>query len=139
MAMWTVDLTTQDGAESATQQGGLACFLAAGMSVLGAALMLGGFAGLGGPDPVLSAIGAGLEALFFVIAGFRLRAGKGMIWGSVAALVILVELAGKLLAFSVVGIFINVAVLIGMINGVRGAIALRRGDFDAEDAAAVFE
>jgi hypothetical protein len=41
MAMWNTDLTTEDGALGAAQMGGVACFVAAGLSVLSLVLMLG--------------------------------------------------------------------------------------------------
>ena len=139
MAFSNIDLTTEDGARSAAEIGGLACFIAAALSILGAVLIAGVLGGTAAPAAWTFAIGAGIEAVLFAIAGFRLRAGRGLVWGSVAAAVITLELIGKMLAFSVIGIAINIPLLLAMLGGVRGAWALRRGKFDDGEAAAIFE
>lgn len=142
MALWTDDLTTRDGALGAAQQGGFACFFQAGRCVLGAVMTAGLLAGAEAPDALYFAIGGGLEALVLVIAGFRLRAGRGLVWGGVAVALILVELLGKLAAFSLLhigGMLIDGLLMVAVINGLRGAWALRRDDFDPEETAAIFE
>jgi len=73
----------------------------------------------------------------FVVTGLRLRSGKGAFWGSVTVAWLGLEVLGKLLAFSIPGLIINTVLLIVLINGVRGAWALRRGVGD--DAGATFE
>jgi hypothetical protein len=137
LAVWSVDLTTEDGALSAVQNGGMACFIAAGLSVLGIVVLCATH----GISPVLfaSLAGAAIELAIFVVAGLRFRAGKGMVWGSVAALLIVLEIITKLVTLTgAFGIVINAALLVATINGVRGARALRRIDLSPADAAEIF-
>lgn len=139
MALWTVDLTTQDGAEGAAQQGGFACLLAAALGVIGLLFLWGALLGLD-PRALGYVLGPALaEIAIFVIAGFRLRAGRGLVWGGVAAFVLLLELLAKIAAFNIIGLVINSVLLMGTLNGLRGAWALRRGFVDTEEAAAIFE
>ena len=139
MAFWNVDLTTEDGALGAAQIGGFACFVAAGLGVLGAAAIFA-FGRSSGP-PTAAVIGAAaalVEALVFAIAGLRLRAGKGIVWGSVSAVLLLLEIVAKIAALAIPGIIINGIVLVGVINGIRGVRALRRVDLSSDDAAEIF-
>jgi hypothetical protein len=138
MAFWSVDLTTEDGALGAAQLGGYAGFVAAALGAFGLVMMLGSSAMLSAAALGMLVAG-GVELLVFLAAGFRLRMGRGLIWGSVAALLLLIELLAKVAVLSVPGIIIDVVLLIGMVNGLRGALALRRGLFDSGEAAAIFE
>ncbi|WP_174279413.1 hypothetical protein [Sphingomonas bacterium] len=133
-----MDLTTHDGATGAAEMGGFANFIAAGLSVLGIVVF-----GLLHLAPGISAasalVSATIEAAIFAVAGIRLRAGKGAIWGTVAALLMLVEMIGKLVTFNgVFSLVIDGILLVGMINGVRGALALRRGIADPDQLAEPF-
>jgi hypothetical protein len=139
MAFWNTDLTTPDGAEGAAQTGGFACLLGAALGVFGLLFATGLLAEARSAVSLLFFVPLLVEIALLAIAGFRLRAGKGLIWGSVAALLILLELVGKLLVLNIVGIVINGVLLVGIVNGVCGAWALRRGGFDTEEVAAVFE
>src|SRR5688500_10518817 len=118
MAIWNTDLTTEDGALGAAQMGGFACFFAAGLGVLSLVFMWGLLQN--GTVMALAGLFALIEILVFVAAGFRLRAGKGTIWGSVAAAFLAFELVAKLaaLAFSI-GLVVNVILLAFVINGIR--------------------
>ncbi|QNA85675.1 hypothetical protein G4G27_18070 [Sphingomonas sp. So64.6b] len=139
MAFWNIDLTTKDGAESAAQNGGLACFIAAGLTILGIAVIVATHTG---PAAELAGgiAGVAVETIVFTIAGFRLRAGKGVIWGGVATLLLVVEIVAKLITMiGLGGIVINAILLVVMINGVRGALALKRGDLDVDDIGKVFD
>lgn len=139
MAFWNTDLTTQDGAEGAAQNGGFACFIAAGLTVVGMAMLVAMY---NGPAEGLvgGIAGVASETVVFTVAGFRLRAGKGVIWGGVAALLLIIEMVMKLVTMTgIAGIVINFVLLAFMINGVRGALALRRGDLDVEEVAKVFD
>jgi len=139
MALWNIDLTTEDGALGAAQMGGAACLVGAVLGALGAISAGGLLASTGQSEVAPLVVGlAMLEVLLFAIAGFRLRAGKGVLWGGAAAVLLVLELLVKLLSVSVIGIIINVILLIVVINGIRGARALHRGSFDAEADAEVF-
>lgn len=139
MAGWNVDLSTEDGALSAAQIGGYACLIAAALAFFGAAIILGLGAGTGELRPALFDASAPLiEIILFAVAGVRLCAGKGSIWGSVAAMALVIELALKLLTFSIVGLLIDTILLIAVINGLRGVRALRRIDLRPADAAEIF-
>jgi hypothetical protein len=62
-----------------------------------------------------------------------------VIWGGAAAALLGLELLLKLvtLAFSI-AMVINVILLIFAINGIRGALALKAGRFDADEVAEIF-
>ncbi|NYT42622.1 hypothetical protein HZY97_17750 [Sphingomonas sp. R-74633] len=139
MALWTVDLTTQDGAESAAQLGSFACFIAAGLTLLSLVMTAGLLTGMRSAGSLVFLLFFLPEAAIFAIAGFRLRAGRGLIWGGVGFAILLLELLLKITTLSVVGIIVNTVLLIGLFNGLRGAAARRGGGFDSEDAGAIFE
>jgi hypothetical protein len=135
MAMWDVDLTTRMGAETATRMGSNAAFMFAGLGVLGAVLY--GFV-LIKTNPAVatgSAIGGLFEAVIGIIAGLRLRGGKGLVWGGVAAVLLLLEEILKLVQLQLGGgIAIGIVVLVYLVNGLRGANALRQNRFADDDA-----
>jgi len=82
--------------------------------------------------------GAAVEVVLFGAAALRLRAGKGIVWGSVAAVLLAVELVMKIMTLAVVGILIDAILLIGVVNGIRGVRALGRIDLKPADAAEIF-
>lgn len=138
MALWTSDLTTRDAAEGATGVASLACFIIAGLCVLGA-VFAANLAGGALPEQVLFAIIAlGIEMLVFLVAGFRFRAGKGTISGIAAAAILALEILGKLAALAIPGLIVNAVALIVIVNGIRGARAMRRGFPDYEAQAEIF-
>jgi hypothetical protein len=137
--MWNVDLNTEDGALSAAQIGGFACFIAAGLGLVGIALVVAMGTSRGLPVATLATASVALaEVLILAAAGFRLRAGKGIVWGSVAAVLLAIELVVKVITPSITGIMIDAILLIGVINGIRGVRALRRIDLNPADAAEIF-
>ena len=137
MAIWNPDLTTEDGAMSAAQLGGYACFVAAVLSVVGLVLTYGLYAN--GSIAAIVGLITLAEIVLYAAAGFRLNAGKGFYLGIVAALLLALELTAKVvaLAFSI-AMVINLLLLIVTISGVRGAWALRKGIANPEDDAAIF-
>ena len=139
MAFWNVDLTTEDGALSAAQIGGFACFIAAALGAIGTVLIVA--VARSGALPAIALAGAAaaaVEVLLFGIAGWRLRAGKGVIWGSAAAVLLVLELVMKIVSVSILGILIDAVLLVGVINGVRGSRALQRVALRPDDAAEIF-
>ena len=140
MALWNVDLTTEDGALGAAQMGGFACFVAAVLSLLGvAALFVMGTVGGLSTMVLAGAAFAMAEVALFAIAGLRLRGGKGEVWGYAAAIVLAIELLVKIAAVSFIGIMINIILLIALGNGIRGARALRRLGMGADEVATIFK
>lgn len=139
MAIWNVDLTTEDGALGAAQIGAFACFIAAALGLIGIAWIVAMGASMQQPMLALASASVALaEALVFGVAGFRLRSGKGQVWGSVAAILLGIELVVKLMSLSIVGILLDAILLVGVINGFRGVRALRRIDLRPADAAEIF-
>lgn len=138
MALWSSDLSTQDAAEGATSVAALACFIMAGLCVLTGLFMTGMLAGSTPEQVSYAFIGLGIELVVFLIAGLRFRAGKGFVWGIAAALILLLELLVKLAALAIPGMIINGIALIVIINGIRGAAAMRRGFQDPEEQAEIF-
>ena len=139
MALWNIDLTTEDGALSAAQTGGYACLVAAALSMVAVAMLLG-LSMSAGPSMATLAFAAGAiaEIMVFIVAGFRLRAGKGVVWGSAVAVLLAIELATKVATLAIIGIMINAILLIVVINGIRGARAMRRIELSPEDVAEIF-
>lgn len=135
MNFWKIDLTTRDGAENAASAGGLMSFIAAGMTVLGGLLVF--LSSATGVERVGAIGGVLLEFLIFLIAGLRLRTGRGLVWGIVATVLLGIEIVMKLIGLSIVGTVINLLILVGLVNGVRAAATLRRDTFP-EDVADVF-
>ena len=134
---WHIDLTTRAGARSAAYQGSIACFIFCGMAVLGL-LIFGGLAGISTPQGLSIAIGAGLEIVVGLVAGLRLRSGKGAYWGIAAAALAALELIGKVVALSIGGVVITGLVIIMTVQGVRGAFALKSAAGFEDDDIDVF-
>ena len=127
MSFWKIDLTTEDGAANA----------AAGLTVLGGILFASTASNAEERIGVL--VVAGLSLIVFLVAGWRLRGGKGAVWGAIAAALLALEIITKLITLSGIGgLIINVILLIVVTNGVRGAWALRKGSFD-DATAGIFE
>jgi len=140
MALWNVDLTTEDGALGAAQMGGFACFVAAVLSLLGvAALFIMGTVGGLSTMVLAGAALAMAEVALFAIAGLRLRAGKGEVLGYAAAIVLAIELLVKIATVSFIGIMIDIILLIALGNGIRGARALRQLEMGADEVATIFK
>lgn len=137
MSFWKIDLTTEDGAANAAATGGMASFIAAGLTLLGAVFIAGAMR-FGGQSIGIFGFAA-VSTVIYLAAGIRLREGKGMFWGGAAMALLVLEILSKLITLTgLFGLFINVILLIVIANGVRGAWALRKGGFD-DDAAGVFE
>ncbi len=134
---WHIDLTTRAGAQSAAYQGSIACFIFCGMAVLGL-LIFGGLAGISTPQGLSIAIGAGLEIVVGLVAGLRLRSGKGAYWGIAVAALAALELIGKVVALSIGGVVITGLVIIMTVQGVRGAFALKSAAGFEDDDIDVF-
>ena len=134
---WTTDLTTRAGALSATKSGSTGAFIFCGMGVVGMiffGLKVGFTTSLG----IAEIAAAGFEAAVALIAGLRLRQGKGVIWGGAAAVLVALEGLGKVVAMSIGGALLSLAVLIMLINGVRGALALKKDAGFEDDDVEVF-
>jgi len=148
MSDWIGNLRTERGARSAAQLGGLASLMAAFVLVLaliGVASV--GFAGI----PMIVLLIVGLEIAILAIAAVRMRGGKGLIWGGLAALVLLFLICneivaaldslsadGTISAFIAITFCAHVVLLPGLLYGLRAVFALRSSKFDAPDPAPVF-
>lgn len=138
MEFWSTDLTTEDGALGATGIASWACFVIAGLGLIGAAFLFG-MPRVGNPVmwPALSFMAA--ELLLFLVAGFRFRAGRGFGWGIAAAAVLVLEIIFKLISLTGwIGLIFNAVCLVVIINGVRGTAALKRGFPDYDEQAEIF-
>jgi hypothetical protein len=136
--MWDVDLATRAGAEKATRSGASGAFTFAALGALGV-VFYGVF--LMKTNPALainSMFGGTVEAVVGIIAGLRLRAGKGLVWGGVTLVLVVLEEIGKVVQRQFGGgIFICLVIIVYLVNGLRGAWALRQDGF-ADDEADVF-
>jgi len=147
MAMWNADVTTRLGAGTAARMGGTAAFVFAGLGLLGvvffgvASLKTGPAVAGGGlllvmmkTDAAMAVIGGLTEALIGIIAGFRLREGKGLVWGGMAMILVVLELIGKVADSHFGGLVINIVIAAYLFNGLRGAYALAKGRFAQDEA-----
>lgn len=85
---------------------------------------------------------ASVEIVLALIAAWCFRRNRGLIAGSILLLVFLVEFIGKFfIGFpGVLTIVIYLFIGVGIINGIRGAIAMRNtGTLDSEALAREFE
>lgn len=129
---WQIDLTTRAGAQSAVRMGSIAAFIFAGMGVLGA-LLVGLAAGPGSAEGLGVIVGGAFEAVLGLVAGLRMRAGKGLIWAIIVAVFLGLELIGKVFVFSILGSVLTGVVLVYLVNGIRGLRALK-SDVGYDDA-----
>lgn len=132
MAFWDIDLTTRMGAESAADNGGLACYVKAGFMVFGA-FVFGGMAGFDTTEGQIIIAMQLAQVVVFAIAGFRMRSGKGAFWGMAAAALLVLIILDTLIAMTYGGIIINTVLLVVVVQGVRGAMALRSSAFSEDD------
>ncbi len=141
MALLDVDFTTRAGLLKITRWGALACYIMAGLAALSIVFALRNFP-LGSPQSNFIIIFFSLKIVIFIAAGFRLQKGAGAVWGIVAAVIIALEIFGRLFLLSGSGGlmgFVELAVstvsLIVLIQAIRAAWKLRDGaGLDAEDS-----
>jgi hypothetical protein len=133
MAIWSAELATRSSAKRACKWGGIFCLLQAARMTL-ANIVSVTAAGKYLDDAIAWLVGASLIPALFVVAGWRLWRSDDWTWASLAALVMLVDFALYGPYSSSVGavtmLVVRVALLVGIVNGVRGALALRRIDRD---------
>jgi hypothetical protein len=139
MALWNVDLSTEDSALGAAQIGSYACFVAVVLGLISMVFLVGVVMSDGRTaTAILVAAFALIEIIVYAVAGFRLRAGKGVVWGVAAAALLTLEVVTKIAAMSIVGTMINGILLLCVINGIRGARAMGRIELSADDAGEIF-
>ena len=139
MALWNVDLSTEDGALGAAQIGSYACFVAVVLALFGTVLLVGLVMSDGRTAvAIVGAAFALIEIIVYAVSGFRLRAGKGVVWGVAAAALLTIEVVTKIAAMSIVGTMIDGILLLCVINGIRGARAMGRIELSADDAGEIF-
>lgn len=127
MNLWNFDLGTPAGLRAAQLHGVIACAVFGVQALLGIAV-LSGAGGWTSSQSISIAVGGGVELVLAVITGLRLRQGKGAYWGMALAVLVTLELIGKAVQISLVGLLIGGAVLVLLLSGIRGAMAARRGD-----------
>ncbi|GEM_PF-5051148 len=137
MAIRNADLSTRMGAENAAQQGALGCFVLGGLTVFGAYVSsdLFDLATLEGR------IGVGLVVVWAAVcftAGLRMLRGKGAYWAiATAGLLAATMIANIVIEFNVVWLLVWSVLMVVIVRGIRGALALRKRNApEAEDTAA---
>ena len=121
------------GAEAATRSGMYGALGYAGVVIFGGVMMVLDLAGIqfswldGGTQALLLAI-LGVELAVAVLAAFRFSMGKGLIPGSITLVIFLLNLVVSVVNGKIPGIIwwvAYVAIIIALINGLRGAWAMR--------------
>lgn len=161
MTIWSARFATRAGAERAAAWGSLACWFQAVRETLGNIFVV---SLSGKPIDIAIAyfVGASLLPIFLIVTGVRLWRKSGWIFATLAALGVTLELAEGLLttfprdyytvlvaqfasdvpvgvkAALITSFATKVAIVVLMLNGARGAFALRKVDCsaDAESASA---
>ena len=144
MSFWLAGLANNSSARRAAKWGGIACMVEAARMTVGNLVL----AIINGGDAVLAIagfIGASLIPLFFALTGIRLWQGKGWIAGTIAALIPTLDFAlfglphlnlYRPLPATISAIMVLVVraiVSAFILNGVRGAFALRSNDSRIEE------
>ena len=132
MSAWWDDVETYEGAKGATRKGMFGALGFAAMLGIGAIVVsvMGGLPGqpqTAGYERIFALAGIAVEAAVTLLAAWRFRIGKGWVAGSIALLLFVIEIGMKL-ANGFLGIAWYVAYLaifLALVNGVRGAWALR--------------
>lgn len=141
-------LSTEAGARSVARLGGFACLVVALLGVL--TLMF--FAATGfSRIPVVVLVIVGIASSVFAVAAVRMRAGKGLVWGTGAALLLAFMIVNETIAASeaigagnfpsstiAIAFVIHTLLLGVLIYGLRAVLLLRSGRFAAGDPADVF-
>ena len=140
MAFWEIDLTTRIGAREAASTGATAAYIYAGVSLLGALLSGALLQQVGKFGQTVFDFGPVVISVLALFAGFRLKDGKGLVLGSLLALIVVLGLLMQLAALAIGGgTAISLVVLVLLIQGLRGAWALHKGQNFEDDDVAAFE
>ena len=144
MSRWFPQVDDHEGADAALKGGYVAALFFAGSIGLGIAWLVFSGATPGSRTPVNSLAGAligiAVELAVVLIAAWRFKTGKGLVWGTVALVLFVLEIVTKFENGSagVFWWFFYAAVAAGLVNGVRGAWA-KRNLPPHEDYSEVFE
>jgi uncharacterized membrane protein YjfL (UPF0719 family) len=140
MSKWFPDVDDQEGVNEALKLGYFGAIAFAVMIGLGMVFLL--FAGhlpgeIDGDSKAAGIVGIGIEMVVALIAAWRFKNGKGLVWGSVVLLMFVVEIALKIGNGSTnVGWFIAyAAIAMALVNGIRGAWAQRTMSFGFSELA----
>jgi hypothetical protein len=151
MATWSMGFTSRVGATRATRWGSVACFFQAVRETLANVFVVSS-SGKPLDNAVVWFMGQSLIPILLVVAGIQLWRHKGWIWASVASAIVVLDLIGALLstyprtyatalvakfapnvplavkAALITGLIVKVGLVMLILNGARGAFALRNVD-----------
>ncbi|HZP79151.1 MAG TPA: hypothetical protein VFB45_23650 [Pseudolabrys sp.] len=144
MSRWFPEVDDYEGVQKALKAGFVGALVFAGMNLLGIAFVLATRhqPGRGVQPAADGAFIAGMvaELLIVLVAAWRFKVGKGLVWGSVVLLLFAAEIVMKF-AQGMAGaawILFYAAIGAALVNGIRGAWAARTIGPEA-DYADVFE
>lgn len=145
MSLWFKDVTEYDGAVSATKNGmfaalGFAAMTAIGLGFVAVAGGLPGQTSTNGAARYAAMAGILIEMAVILFAAWRFRLGKGLIIGIIILALFTFEVVVKLLngTAGLVWFVAYFAILLGLVNGIRGAWALRSMSGNPESYADTF-
>ena len=143
MSVWFKDVSDYDGARGATKNGMIAALGFAAMLALGAFVLAMGALPGQEADPAARYAGVaviGVEVVVALLAAWRFRSGKGAILGAILLLLFVGEIAFKLTQgfAGIVWYLVYLAVFLGLVNGIRGAWALKSMPDEPDDLAEIF-
>lgn len=132
MEIWSAGLATRVSAYRASKWGGIACLIQAARMTIGTIATL-----IVEPKGIVRVaayfVGASLIPIVLAVAGTRLLRGEGLIWGGTAAVIVAFDLVFYFPELNTVqaitAVIVKMALLVIMINGVRGALAIQNVDY----------
>ncbi|WP_095012581.1 hypothetical protein [Tsuneonella mangrovi] len=140
MSQWFPDVSEYEGAKKALNGGFYACLAFAAMNVLGIVFIMLAAKNPSSGEAVTQMTGAIfgvlVELTIVLIAAWRFKREKGLIWGTLALLLFALEVFMKVAGgtTNVGWIFFYAAIFAGLANGLRGAWAIRSNEFVDIDA-----
>jgi len=137
MKKWSAGLATRASAYRASKWGGAACLIQALRMTIGTISTL-----IVEPKGIARAaayfVGASLIPIVLAVAGTRLLRGEGLIWGSAAAATVAFDLIFYFPELNsvqaITAVSVRMVLLVMMLNGVRGALAIRNVDYSNASA-----
>lgn len=140
MSKWFPDVSNYAGAKKALNGGVYACLVFAAMNVLGIVLTI--FTGkLPSSGEAVTQLGGAIfgilvEMSLALAAAWRFKKEKGLVWGSLVLVLFALEIFMKFTSgtTNVGWVIFYAAIFAGLVNGLRGAWAVRSRSFLDVDA-----
>jgi hypothetical protein len=127
MFRWFPEVDDNEGIEKALKAGFIAELVFAATIALGITVVLvtGRYPGAQGSSDPSFLVGMVVELAVVLVAAWRFKIGKGLVWGAVTLVLFALEIIEKLASGHIGWMLFYAAIAAGLINGMRGAWARR--------------